>query len=84
MKVTPETFLKDVSGHVMAVKLDEGLHRHIIFRQPKNSNQWYEILTWPGCLTIHGDMGTWRMCTCARWPGSSTGSLMRRRKHERV
>ena len=20
---------------------------------------WFEIVTWPGCLTIHGDMGSW-------------------------
>lgn len=54
-----EQFLADVSNHKMAVKLDNGLYRHLLLRQPGNSNMWFEIVTWPGSLTIGGDMGSW-------------------------
>lgn len=54
------TFLRDVKTHKMIVHRDDGVYRHLKFRAVKDSwNQWFEILTWPGCLTIHGDMGTW-------------------------
>lgn len=57
---TKEQFLKDVANHSMEVKLDNGLHKHLVFKANKNSwNQWFEIVTWPGKLTISGDMGTW-------------------------
>lgn len=52
-------FLKDVGKHRMKALLDNGLYRHIRFQQPNNSNLWFELVTWPGVLTIHGDMGTW-------------------------
>lgn len=52
-------FLKDVAGHEMRVRLNDGMYRHIRFQQPRNSNMWFELVTWPGVLTIHGDMGTW-------------------------
>lgn len=55
----PEEFLRDVASHVMTAKLDDGVYRHIRFAQPQNSNLWFELVTWPGVLTIHGDMGTW-------------------------
>ncbi len=58
-RCAPEEFLRDVQRHAMTVKLDQGIYRHIRFAQPKNSNMWFEICTWPGVLTIHGDMGTW-------------------------
>jgi hypothetical protein len=54
-----EQFMKDVSGHKMAVILQSGVHRHLLFKKPGSSNLWFEIITWPGALTIHGDMGTW-------------------------
>lgn len=57
--MTAEQFLADVSNHKMAVKLDNGLYRHLMLRQPGNSNMWFEIVTWPGRLTVSGDMGTW-------------------------
>jgi hypothetical protein len=52
-------FLVDVANHRLTVRLDQGLYRHLIFQQPRNSNLWFGIVTWPGYLTIHGDMGTW-------------------------
>lgn len=59
-KMDAITFLADVSGHALTVKSDNGLYRHLMFRQATNSwNQWFEIVTWPGTLVINGDMGTW-------------------------
>ena len=55
---TVEQFLKDVTAHKMRVDLDAGKHRHLIFRGTSN-NMWFELVTWPGSLTISGDMGTW-------------------------
>ncbi len=53
-------FLADVANHKLTVGLDNGLYRHLIFKQPVNSwNLWFGIVTWPGYLTICGDMGTW-------------------------
>lgn len=61
MQADAEQLRKDLTGHTMAVLLDSGVYRHLRFKQPApNSwNQWFEIVTWPGNLTIHGDMGTW-------------------------
>lgn len=59
-QVTVEVFLNDVAGHRMKVHRDDGIHRHVSFRAAEDSwNMWFEIVTWPGCLTLHGDMGTW-------------------------
>lgn len=52
-------FLKDIANHKLSVWLDDGLYRHLHWSQPQNSNLWFDIITWPGCLTIRGDMGTW-------------------------
>ena len=58
---TAEEFLREVAFHTMIVKRDDGIYRHLSFRNaPPNSwNMWFELVTWPGVLTIHGDMGTW-------------------------
>lgn len=57
--INAEQFLKDVVNHKLTIKADNELYRHLYFRQPGNSNMWFELVTWPGGLTIHGDMGTW-------------------------
>lgn len=51
--------LIDVANHKLTVRLDNGLYRHILFRRPSDSNMWFELITWPHSLTVHGDMGTW-------------------------
>lgn len=58
---TAEVFLRDVGLHRMVIKRDEGLYRHLSFRQSASAswNMWFDLVTWPGVLTIHGDMGTW-------------------------
>lgn len=56
---TEDTFLEDVSNHVMTVINDDGINRHIRFRRPTSSAYWFDIITWPGSLCIDGDMGTY-------------------------
>lgn len=52
-----ERFRKDTEKHEMNVRHDDGLYRHLVFKQPGSSFYWYELITWPGHLTIQGDMG---------------------------
>jgi hypothetical protein len=58
-RLEAEGFLRDVANHEMTICLDTNLYRHLRFAQPQNSNMWFELMNWPGVLTIHGDMGTW-------------------------
>lgn len=64
-KVTADRLLKDAVNHKMTVLMDSGIYRHLMFREPNNSNLWFEIITWPGSLTINGDMGTWSFARIA-------------------
>lgn len=54
-----ERFLHDIKSHNMAVHLDEGLHRHLSFSRNGSSIYRFDLLTWPGHLTITGDCGTY-------------------------
>ncbi len=58
-ELTSDLFLGDIQRHQMQILHESGLYRHIRFRQPTTSNLWFDLVTWPNCLTIHGDMGTW-------------------------
>lgn len=55
---TVETFLRDVADHEMIVLQDNGVHRHILFKNPETSVEHFSILTFPGFLCYSGDMGT--------------------------
>lgn len=51
-------FASDVAGHRMMVRLDHGLHRHLVFEQREHAwNNRFELITAPGSLTITGDRG---------------------------
>lgn len=52
-----ERFPQDIQNHVLTVIKDEGIHRHLTFKQVDSSSYWFEIVTWPGTLCIKGDMG---------------------------
>jgi len=52
-----EEFLRDVAKHKMYVMHDDGIYRHLRFRNPDTSIHWFDIVTWPGSLSISGDMG---------------------------
>ncbi|MDT3432312.1 hypothetical protein ROV94_15700 [Stenotrophomonas maltophilia] len=51
-------FEKDTAEHQMEVLLDNGLHRHLKFSNAGSSVYRFDIVTWPGYLSISGDMGT--------------------------
>lgn len=59
-------FTRDAGKHEMTVFRDDGLYRHLRFRQPLDPEKktwtgayWFEIVTWPGSLLINGDVGTY-------------------------
>lgn len=43
--------------HEMTVLYDDGPYRHLRFKSPDASRYWFELITWPGCLTFRGDVG---------------------------
>ncbi|MYM81136.1 hypothetical protein GTP44_04075 [Duganella sp. FT50W] len=56
---TEERFLRDVADHKMIVIRDEGVNRHIRFKESSTNNQYFDLITWPGHLCYTGDMGTY-------------------------
>lgn len=63
---TAEQFIKDTAAHCMGIAHDDAVYRHLRFKSSNCGwNQWFDLTTWPGMLTISGDMGTW---TFARLP----------------
>lgn len=55
---TEEKFLLDVAEHQMIIMRDAGTDRHLRFKRANTSNQYFDLITWPGVLCYHGDMGT--------------------------
>ena len=56
---TEESFLKDVKNHHMTVIRDDGVCRHVQFKQPGTNCYRFDFITWPGYLCYTGDMGTY-------------------------
>ncbi|HQS60002.1 MAG TPA: hypothetical protein PKZ37_16620 [Gallionellaceae bacterium] len=56
---TEQRFLEDVARHQMTILRDDGVNRHVRFKQPDSSNMFFDLITWPGCLCYTGDMGTY-------------------------
>jgi hypothetical protein len=54
-----EIFLKDTANHTMDIEMDNGLYRHLKFTNNGSQVYRFDIHTWPGYLTICGDMGTY-------------------------
>lgn len=51
-------FLRDVRDHKMTIELDQGVHRCILFGRTRASSAYhFRLVTWPGHLSISGDMG---------------------------
>jgi hypothetical protein len=53
-----ERFLRDTTEHEMDVLHDDGLYRHLRFKQPGTSMYYFDLVTWPGFLSITGDCGS--------------------------
>lgn len=66
---TAGRFAKDAEHHQMTVLHDDGLYRHLRFVRTapnaktgnveRSSSYWFELVTWPGRLTVTGDCGTY-------------------------
>jgi hypothetical protein len=54
-----DIFARDIAKHELTIIKNDGVYRHVKCASPgENSwNKWFEIITWPGCLAYHGDMG---------------------------
>ena len=52
-------FPDDIKQHTMEIVLDMDTHRHLKFSNNGSFHLAFEIVTWPGYLTICGDMGTY-------------------------
>lgn len=52
-------FKADTSEHEMQTLHDYGLYRHLRFKSPGTGMYWFDVITWPGNLTIRGDMGSY-------------------------
>lgn len=50
-------FVDDTAKHVMDVIRDDGLYRHLRFKQPGSTFYYHDLITWPGYLAIVGDAG---------------------------
>jgi hypothetical protein len=55
---TLEYLLREVEDHQMTVLLDQGTHRHLRFAKPGTGIWSFNLITWPGYLTICGDLQT--------------------------
>lgn len=52
-------FLRDIEKHEMLVLREDGIYRHIRFKEPGNMCMHFDLITWPGYLCYCGDMGTY-------------------------
>jgi hypothetical protein len=52
-------FAKDTAEHAMTILHSDGLYRHLRFKKPGTIFYYFDLITWPGYLTIAGDMGTY-------------------------
>ena len=50
-----ERFTRETASHVMTVRHDDGLYRHVRFMNPKSSFYWFELITVPHALIFRGD-----------------------------
>lgn len=51
-----ERFKRETANHEMTVLHDEGLYRHVRFMAPKSGLYHFDLVTWPGYLSISGDL----------------------------
>lgn len=53
-----ERFTHDTAEHELTILRDDGLYRHLRFAKPGTGMYHFELITWPGYLTIVGDFGS--------------------------
>lgn len=52
-------FEEDTRGHSMKIHHDDGIYRHVEFSRNGSSIYRFDLVTWPGYLSVSGDMGEW-------------------------
>lgn len=52
-----KSFIANTEDHQLTVLHNQGLYKHIRFKNPNRSAYWFDITTWPNYLCISGDMG---------------------------
>lgn len=52
-----ERFIRQTAEHEMAILHDDGLYRHLRFQKPGTSTYYFDLVTWPGYLSVVGDCG---------------------------
>lgn len=52
-----DTLMRNVAGHEMTILKEDGVYRHIRFKNPGSCNYYFDLLTWPGGLLFRGDIG---------------------------
>lgn len=70
--------LREVAEHEMTVLLDQGTHRHLRFAKPGTGVWSFHLITWPGYLTICGDLETYvfrRLPDMFEFFGSNVGRI---------
>lgn len=50
--------LREVDEHKMTILHEEGMYRHLRFAKPGTRIYSWDLITWPGYLTIQGDIGS--------------------------
>lgn len=71
-------FLLDTAFHRLEIIRDDGIYRHLRMSAPNTSCYYYDVITWPGYLTVVGDMGTWtfsRIADMFEFFGGWTGRI---------
>jgi hypothetical protein len=51
-----DQFAHDVRDHKLEIRHDDGLYRHLHCRPAGRSEYWFDVVTWPGSLTVRGDI----------------------------
>lgn len=52
-----ERFARDIATHLMEIRHESELYRHIVFKRPDTSCMMFSLTTTPGRLIYAGDMG---------------------------
>ena len=60
-----QMFQRDTADHRITILHDDGLYRHVRFQQPGTWIYGCDIVTWPGHLSISGDMGAFTFARVA-------------------
>lgn len=55
-------FNKNTGSHQMSILKDDGVYRHLRFKNPDSVSYWFDIVTYPGNLIFNGDHGFFAFC----------------------